>query len=188
METANLTDAELINGFRTGKVDCCFEELYRRYKPGIYGFVSRLLFGRNPSTVEEIVQEVFVSVCRNLGTLREPAFFKTWLFRSARNAVIDSVRRKKNVSETGLPADFPDLRFDQELKSIEKDLASRIRKAVLEAEPKTREIVVLKFYENMTFEEIFTVTGVPVRTIKYRMRSFLSDLDIKLEKEGFLPR
>jgi RNA polymerase sigma-70 factor (ECF subfamily) len=138
----------------------------------------------NRETAEDVFQETWMRVLKRGDQFNGKSRFDTWLFTIARNLVID-VRRKRTMSsleamrETGedgrafdVPAEGPSP-FEQYLTS---ENGQRVAEALLTLEPLHREVLVLRFHEEMSLEEIAQVTHAPLSTVKSRLYRGLSAL------------
>ena len=88
-----ITDKQLIDDYLNGN-DAAFALLVQRQINPVYNFVYRLV--RNTQDAEDITQETFVKMWKNLKRYNQDQNFKTWLFTIARNTAIDSLRKKKS--------------------------------------------------------------------------------------------
>jgi RNA polymerase sigma-70 factor (ECF subfamily) len=138
----------------------------------------------NRETAEDIFQETWMRVLKRGDQFNGKSRFDTWLFTIARNLVID-VRRKRTMSsleamrETGedgrsfdVPADGPSP-FEMYQTS---ENGQRVAEALLTLEPLHREVLVLRFHEELSLEEIAQVTHSPLSTVKSRLYRGLSAL------------
>jgi RNA polymerase sigma factor (sigma-70 family) len=97
------TDHELVTAVRRGD-DSAFEHLFSRYRKRIWSYASGTL--RDADRAEDVTQEVFISVLRRLRDTECPIAFKPWVFRIAKNACIDELRRTGRSREVPLAADL----------------------------------------------------------------------------------
>jgi RNA polymerase sigma factor (sigma-70 family) len=97
-----VSEHELVAAVRRGE-DGAFEELFSRYRGRIRSYVSGIL--ADPDRAEDIAQEVFISALRRLRDTERPIAFKPWIYRIARNACIDELRRTRRSLEVPLELD-----------------------------------------------------------------------------------
>jgi RNA polymerase sigma-70 factor, ECF subfamily len=169
------SDAELLDRLTHDRTGDSLRRLYRRYANELYGFVYQAL--GDHGAAEEVVQDVFTSVWRHAQTYdQQRGSFRTWMYRIARNAVID--RRRRSSVRPGLPrrADHPANEPAELDESIEQAaLRSQLAAALARLTPHHREVVRLAHYEGMTMREIAKSKDLPIGTIKsrawYAMRS-----------------
>jgi RNA polymerase sigma factor (sigma-70 family) len=96
------TDDRLVSAAKSGSPEA-FAALFQRYRPEIARYAGRTL--GDDGRAEDVVQEVFISALRGIGTLDRPAGFKPWLYRIAHNACVDQMRRRGRAEE--VPFDAP---------------------------------------------------------------------------------
>ena len=175
-------DSELIAEYLKGDTRS-LEVLIRRFVKPLYSFIFR--FVSSTDDAEDIVQETFFKVWKGIKKFKPESNFKTWLFTIAHNTAIDHVRRKKslafssfedadgeNIMEEMLsdPEPLPDELFAR------AELEAMLEKAVVALAPIYREVLLLYYHEYLTFEEVSTVLGVSINTIKSRHRRALLEL------------
>ncbi|MFZ3579107.1 sigma-70 family RNA polymerase sigma factor [Virgibacillus sp. DJP39] len=125
----------------------------------------------------EAIQEVTFRSYKKIKKVREPKYFATWLTRIMINYCADELKRKKRFS----PADY-----DVKAKTIVEENDSRItmEAAIQVLEPKLQEIIILKYFQDMTIEQIATSLEQPTGTIKTWLNKALRRLRKELAKEG----
>ena len=159
-------------------------ELYDRYSRVAFGVILRIV-GR-PEAAEEVVQDVFHSVWRRAGTYRrERGAPRTWLLQIARNAAIDWTRTKgrhgdePSVDDLLLVADM-----NVEEHALAGARAESVRAAVATLPPDTRQALALAYWGGLSQSEIAARTGVPLGTVKTRIRSGMQKLRDRLAEEA----
>jgi RNA polymerase sigma-70 factor (ECF subfamily) len=183
----NLAVAEGLKRQEIGLLD----ELIVRYQHRLLRYL--LFLTGNREMAEDLFQEVWMRVLTRGGQFNGKARFETWLFTIARNLVID-YRRKRTMSsldelfETGNDDDKP-MSFEvadnnptpfESFSSIED--RERIATALLQLDTLYREVLVLRFHEELTLEEIAKVTRAPLSTVKSRLYRGLAAIKPKLER------
>ena len=181
------SDEELFARYRRGDARA-FEELYRRYRRPVYGFIYR--FVSDPETAAELHQEVFLKVIRGAADFEERSKFSTWLYRITRNLCVDRLRRMSHRKTVSLdqPGD-PDGRDDRSLSERVEDpsgdverqvVHGRLREALARAvaglPEEQREVFLLREVSGLSYKEISEVVGCPENTAKSRMRYALERL------------
>lgn len=157
--------------------------LVSRYQHRLYRYMLRLV--RDPATAEDLFQQTWLRVVRNIRRYDPRRNFDTWLFTIAHNLATDHLRRRQPESlyEPGMdvPAREPAAGPDALERVLEGERA-RILAAILAELPAAyREAVILRFEEDMKLEEIAEVTHAPLSTVKSRLRRALESLRRKLE-------
>ncbi|MHB8660559.1 MAG: RNA polymerase sigma factor [Minisyncoccota bacterium] len=174
------TDEALVAEYLAGNEDA-FATLVERHVRSVYSFVARSV----GSEAEDIVQDTFLKVWKNLKKY-EPrsAKFKTWLMRIARNTVIDYLRRKKsfvfsnfeNARDDSRILDTPDTEhLPDELVARAHD-ARDVEMLLEKLSPVYREVLLLRYMSQMSFEEISQVLGESANTVRSRHRRGLAQL------------
>lgn len=168
-------DQKLITGYFEGD-DESLAELVRRYVKTVYNFVYRFS-GNNKEEAEDITQETFFKMWRSLKKYRTGENFKTWLFTIARNTAYDHLRKKKNFVFSDF--DTEDARFEDTLADTEPltdeifalaESKELLAQAMNELSPQFREVLILHYDHELTFDEIGKILGEPLNTVKSRHR------------------
>lgn len=169
-----LTDGELIVDAVNGRSDG-FEELVRRYQRPITGYVFRML-GEYESSLD-VTQEVFIKVYNSLSKYSPEYKFSTWLYRIARNAAIDHMRRN-SVSPQSLEAENADGTYQIQIESKrpspeqdheQKEWRTEIDSVVRCLPPAYRDLILLRHSRDLSYDEIAEVMGLPLGTVKNRL-------------------
>jgi len=180
------TDEVLIKRFQDGETDA-FTELVSRYKDPLFNYVSRMLKDR--VYAEDIVQETFVRVYRNRDRYQQIAKFSTWIYTIAINLTKTELRRQNlrrffslsGVSDSGKALELPDNKINLE-KSAEDSIVGQKIKEAIDQLPKTfREVIILRDIQELSYEEISKITGVPLGTVKSRVNRGRTRLQILLK-------
>ncbi len=162
-----------------------FQQLYELFAKPIFNFIWRL--SGSSQEAEDLTQDTFVKVHSELPKLRDPAQFKFWLYRIARNEVYQKLRREQRTSlvsidddETGyyefLEDESPGL--DPEQTFLSKELRSVVQSALDAMTPKYRDVFVLAVFQRFSYEDITKIVGrslLSVKTDIYRARLVMKD-------------
>ena len=153
--------------------------LLKRYEKPIYNYGIRMTGKREDAL--DLMQEVFISVYRNLASYRNEGSFKSWLFRIAHYRCIEFYRRKRPME--GLD-DIPEIENDgpdiaQQLSSDSEN--QQLVKAMQQLPLAQKAVIELKFFGQFTFEEIAELTGMSANTAKSRMYGALEKLKTLME-------
>ena len=180
----NISDFDLVQSAVKGD-EYAFEELVGRYKNLVYSVVLRMV--ADAEDANDIAQEVFIKVYRNLDKYSPEFKFSTWIIRIATNTVIDFRRKKKQefVSIDEMETELPDI-VTPENEYLEKEHKSELMNAINALPDMYKMPIVLYHLEGMSYQEISSILGVSMSKIKnriFRGRKLLKDELIK-RKEG----
>ena len=165
-----------------------FEQLIERHQALVAGTVARML-GSN-SDVEDIAQQVFIRVWKSARRYVPRAKFTTWLLKIARNLVFNEMRRTKRRAHVPLQpeagAEDPPLKDDLNLAPdvslLETELQQTIEEAILQLPETQRMALVLRRYEQLSYEQIGEVLDLSVPAVKSVLFRARSELRLRLNK------
>ncbi len=161
-----------------------FVELFEFYAPRLKAYGLRL--GAGAAQAEEIAQDVLVTVWRKAALFdRAQASVSTWIFRIARNRRIDLFRRAAKAQfDLNDPAFQPpeETAPDDALAAGEQE--ARVRAVLADLPPEQFDLLRLAFYEGLTHSEIAERAGLPLGTVKSRIRLAFAKMRPRLEQEG----
>lgn len=162
--TGAMSEADLVHTLsqvQTGDREA-WGELYRQYAPAIFRFCRRLLPAREDA--EDATTEIFVKVRQKIGTYDSSRPFTAWLYKVAGNHCWDTLRRRRirQDLETGdletLPLEHPD---PGQLERLQKEHTSKeVRAGLARLPDRARMALVLRYYADMSYEEIADTLGV----------------------------
>ena len=176
------TDYELVELYENGN-DNAFDELLQRHQSYVYSYILFLV--KEEERADDIFQETFK---RAIMAIRSHKYqttgkFSAWLIRIAHNLIIDTTRETESgkliTQEKFTPGILNDIRLSEggiENNIIEEQKASQIRKMLDYLPDVQREVILLRFYEDLSFKEIAEKTGVSINTSLGRMRYALINL------------
>jgi RNA polymerase sigma factor (sigma-70 family) len=174
-----MTDEQIVDRVRGGETRL-FEELVLRYQDRVYGMALRLT--RRSEDARDVAQEVFLSAFRGLEGFKGDAKFSTWLYRIAWNRSADWLRagrrpdrRAGSLEQSAEPVDG---RADPEADHLRAEERAGLRRALEGLEEHYRVVVELHHYQELPYEQISEVLGVPVKTVEtrlYRARKLLRE-------------
>ena len=177
MENLNvLTDDMLVARYQGGD-DKAFNELLARYQGKLYNYI--LFAVRNQELAEDIFQETFVKAIVTIqqGRYTADGRFGAWITRIAHNLVIDSFRTERNentISNDECEVDLLnniDLCDDNvEMQMVNDQTLADVRRLVDALPHNQREVVYMRYYQDLSFKEIAEITGVSINTALGRMR------------------
>lgn len=161
---------DLLERVAQGGDQDAFAELFRSYAPRLKSYMMRQ--GADPNTAEELVQETLLAVWRKATLYTgEKGSPTTWIFTIARNLRIDRLRRE--VPWQALPEGHDETPSDEiapdEAVNLDERRA-RVRRAMAELPPEQHEVITLAFVDGLSHNEIAERLGLPLGTVKSRMR------------------
>lgn len=183
-------DSELIAQYRNGS-EAAFDLLVDRYQSKV--FTTIYLIVKDQYVAEDLLQDVFVKVVQTIHSDRysEEGKFQPWLMRIAHNLAIDFFRKSKR-SPTILMEDgsnlFNSLMFAEasiEDHRVKEETLEMVKKLIEELPEAQKEVLVMRHYLDMSFQEIADQTGVSINTALGRMRYALIHLRKKMKQLNF---
>jgi RNA polymerase sigma-70 factor, ECF subfamily len=166
-------------------------ELIARYQNRLYRYLLRIV--GQPAEAEDLFQQTWLKVVEKIRSFDESRNFDAWLFTLARNLAIDHLRRirpqslDEPLANSGHRETFGDRIPSRDHAPLDHALAAerrtRIGEAMVALAMIYREVLTLRFEDEMKIEEIARVTGVPVSTVKSRLRRSLEQLRCALEAQ-----
>lgn len=170
-------DEELIERARGGCGDS-FQALIERHGPPVYRALLRMTGGR-VHDAEDLYQETLLKVARGMRDYRHQGTFRAWVFRVARNQLLDE-RKRRRLPEAPMPEAVPaDQDVEERLRTqgLEKDLGEAVERLT----PKLREVFMLRHHGGLTYREIAAVLAAPLGTVLARMSYAVQALRPRLE-------
>jgi RNA polymerase sigma-70 factor (ECF subfamily) len=152
-------------------------ELISRHEAQLRYFIDRLL--DDAEAAEDILQDTWLTVIRRIHTLKKPEAFATWLYRIARNRIYQQLRRRKTLSELNEDTVVSNGTEDEVFSP--EDVA-RIHVCLKRLKPEHREVLMLRFLEEMPYEHIARVTDCNLGTVKSRVHYAKQALREEMEK------
>lgn len=150
-----------------------YARLFERYHPRLLRYVQNLL--GNAADAEDVMQDVWVTVVRKIGTLQNPPAFQSWIYRIARNRCMSRMRSRSfrhvsldDVAETVQLSTTDDPGDDEDAASTLYDRAA-LEAGMARLSVVHREALTLRFIDGLTYEEIAAVTSRSIGTVRSRV-------------------
>ena len=156
----------LVTDFQGGS-DLAFTELYHTYKRDIYLFCLKFL--GDTAAAKDIVQQVFLKAYERRSQLTRPGSFKAWLLMIARNDCLTHLRQVRRMVAIPEEGDDPVFSLPPNDDDDSEETITLISRAIARLKPELREIVVLREYENLSYNEIAEVIGITEGLVKSRL-------------------
>jgi RNA polymerase sigma-70 factor (ECF subfamily) len=172
-------DNRLIAACRSGKTEA-FGVLVGRYQDRLYPTVFRLTGCAEDAL--DLLQEAFLRAFQKLDHFNGESSFYTWIYRIAVNLALSDLRKRRPPVTGGLSIDPPDRRAeDDPAASLERaEREERIQQALSALAPDHRTIVVMKEFDDLRYEEIGAMLGIPVGTVRSRLHRARCELRERL--------
>ena len=187
MRKYSVSDSDLISLYKNGNEEA-FTDLVNRHKNKIYTTVYMIV--KDTYLAEDLLQETYIKVVNTIksGRYNEEGKFLPWVTRIAHNLAIDHFRKAKRyptiVMEDGSNV-FNSLEFSEdsiESQKIKEDTHALLRDLIKELPDTQKEVLMMRHYMQMSFQEIAEATGVSINTALGRMRYALINLRKKMDK------
>lgn len=188
-------DFVLIEAAKERGDEKAYAELMQRYKKPVYHMILKMV--RNVDDAEDLTIEAFAKAFKNLKKFNPEFTFSTWLFRIATNNCIDFIRKKKldtfSISNTfkddngdSVDIDIKDGNLNPQEETIKIEKVEIIQAIVTKLPPKYQILVRLRYFQELSYEEIAEEIDAPLGTVKaqlHRARELLYDL-VKHRKDA----
>ena len=170
---------------RRGDADA-FEQLVTSYRDQVFRLALRMC--GNAADADEAAQETFLAAWKGLPNFRGDSQFSTWLYQLTTHAAIDLMRREKRqiAAEDITEVSAPDPAPGPQQQAEQSETRQAVRDAMAQLSPEYRQIVVLRFLQELSYEEIGAVLKLPPGTVKSRLNRAKSQLKDILSKRGNL--
>lgn len=184
-------EAELIARCRRGEAGA-WDELFDQHYAAAGRFVFQLASDLSREDVEEICQEVFLAVIRHLDSFHGNCQFQTWLFRIAANKARDFREHQRAAKrgrghrplslqaedpDTGLTLDPPDAAPAPDAKLVGAEQAGFVHRALAELDAPCRDIIELRYFGDLSYEEIAAALKLHAKTVSSRLSRCLDRLE-----------
>ena len=163
-----------------------FGKLISKYQKRVYAL--GISFFKNHDDAEDFVQDIMLKAFSALPQFRGESSFSTWLMRIAYNAAINSVKRKREFVSAFEDCEISAADLTPEELHLQNCAQTSIRKAINELPEKYRICIDLYFFYDMPYNDIETVTGIPLNTVKSHIFRAKKLLKAELEKQGICSR
>ena len=180
--TTTLTDEQLVKAYAQGSNEA-FDTLLKRHQDRIFNYILRII--KNEDIANDIFQETFVKAIQTIrnGRYTENGKFPAWISRIAHNLIIDYYRQEK--SENLQSADLTDIDVlnrkelcEQTIEDImvTDQIKADVKLLIEELPELQRQVLRMRYYQNLSFKEIAEITGVSINTALGRMRYAIPNL------------
>lgn len=172
----SMTDEQLVQAYANGNNEA-FDTLLKRHQDRIFNYILRTV--KNEDVANDIFQETFVKAITTIrqGRYTENGKFPAWISRIAHNLIIDFYRQEKSENLQSCDLEDVDVLNRKELSEqtiedllVNNQIQTDVRSLIDRLPDLQREVLMMRYYSNMSFKEIAEATGVSINTALGRMR------------------
>jgi RNA polymerase sigma-70 factor (ECF subfamily) len=169
------TEAQIVQAAQNGHL-ASFAALYERYHSAMVAVAYTVL--RDVHLAEDAAQEVFAIACQDLAALRHTDKFGAWLAGICRNVATSTLRSQGKATAI-------DVQEHAENQDDRQQRADAIRRAVWRLRPSEREVIVLRYYDNLPYEKMSSVLGISTQAVNGRLIRARRKIAKYLRYDGF---
>jgi RNA polymerase sigma-70 factor (ECF subfamily) len=192
IQLKEMTDEDLVVAYAQGN-NGAFDILLNRYKSSVYSYIYFIV--RNKEMTEDIFQETFVKAIITIkqGRYTENGKFRAWINRIAHNLIIDSYRQEKNEQTISNDECEIDLFNNPKLSDgtiedaiVKEQIFSDVKKLINYLPDNQKEVLLFRYYQDLSFKEIADITGVSINTALGRMRYAILNMRRLAEEKNMI--
>lgn len=191
MATIQIPDALLVKSYISGDENS-LAILIKRHQSKIYGFIYSKMPDRD--VADDIFQDTFIKVIKTLksNSYNEEGKFLPWVMRISHNLIVDHYRKNKKMpmlretEEFSIFSILTDNSLNVEGRIITDTIEKDLQKIIIELPIDQREVLMMRIYQDLSFNEIAELTGVSINTALGRMRYALMNLRKVIEKNKII--
>jgi RNA polymerase sigma-70 factor (ECF subfamily) len=164
-----IVDERVIEACQAGDREA-FGLLFETYKDRVFS-IAVYSFGGDETAAKDVSQQIFLKLITSIRQFRGDSAFTTWLYRLVVNACTDEQRKRRRFLPLGesSPMSKIEERRPQEQRYAKLEIADSVQAAIQELKPKLRLPILLKYLEDLSYEEIATVLGCSKGTVASRL-------------------
>ncbi|MDR1436711.1 MAG: sigma-70 family RNA polymerase sigma factor [Candidatus Symbiothrix sp.] len=187
-----MTDEELVVAYAQGN-NATFDILLNRHRSSIYSYIYFIV--RNREMAEDIFQETFVKAIMTIkqGRYTENGKFRAWINRIAHNLIIDNYRQEKNEQTISNDECEIDLFNNPKLSDgtiedviVKNQILADVKKLINHLPENQKEVLILRYYQDLSFKEIAEITNVSINTALGRMRYAILNMRRMAEEKNMI--
>ncbi|MDB5265578.1 MAG: subfamily polymerase sigma factor, polymerase sigma-70 factor, subfamily [Parcubacteria group bacterium] len=190
MDPSDSTDEALAQRLQAGDEES-LSLLMQRFEPKLMRYGRRFLEGQREDVLRQAVQDIFISAYQNIESFDPRQRFSPWIYRIAHNAFVDILRRRTKQPLYGIDFDqlisHPIHEDSFAAEKEQEEIRVLVEKGLGELAPAQREIIVLYYFEELSYKEIADVLHVPVSTVGVRLARARTTLKRTLPNSSELP-
>lgn len=183
MIAANATDQQLVAAFRNESTrNAAFEAIIRKYQQKVYWHTRRMVIDHDDA--DDVTQNTFIKAWENLAGFREESKLFTWLFRVATNEALAFLNKKKSSLYSRLddvPTELSE-KITQGDGFSGNDIQRKLQLAILALPHKQRAVFNMRYYDELSYEEIAEITGTSVGALKASYHHAVKKIEIHIQR------
>ncbi len=162
------SEAQIIEACQRGD-RAAFQLLFEAHKDRVYSIA--LHYGNDEALAKDVTQQVFLKLFTTITQFRHQSEFTTWLYRIVANTCVDEQRKRKRFVPLGEDVEVRDMsgKDSQEEVFMRRQLADSVRAAIADLSPKLRMPILLKYVEELSYDEIAEALGCSTGTVGSRL-------------------
>lgn len=177
-------ERDLISALRTeGKKEMAFQQLVNTYQQRLYWHIRKIVVSHDDA--DDLLQNVFIKVWKNLDSFREDSTLFTWLFRIATNESLSFLQQKKrrNILSLDGVSDYLVEAFESDSHFEGEELQKRLQLAVLKLPEKQRLVFNMKYFDEMKYEEMAEILNTSVGALKASYHHAVKKIEAHFEED-----
>jgi RNA polymerase sigma-70 factor (ECF subfamily) len=177
-----MTDKEIVDLYRSGQREKAFKEIVDSYSERLYWHVRRILWSHEDT--DDLLQEIFVKVWSSLPSFRGDSQLYTWIYRIATNESLNFVQKQKIRSALRFESITPKIeeKIDEDTLMNGDQLQRELAKAVQRLPAKQRTVFIMRWFDDMSYEEISEILETSVGALKASYHFAAEKIKADLEK------
>lgn len=165
-----ISDEQIVQAIQTGSIDE-FGILIERYEAKLKRYAQKFL--SRPDDIEDLVQDVFIKSYTNIQSFDPTLRFSPWIYRIAHNVFVNELRRSERHGYSLFDVDtlLPQLSAKEtaDEQAFSDELSAQMDDLLIQLKPKYREVIVLFYYQELSYQEISNVLKIPTTTVGVRI-------------------
>jgi RNA polymerase sigma factor (sigma-70 family) len=166
LEPPNTSETQAVTDFLLARSEQSFAALFEILYPKVLRYF--ILRGAPDTVAEELAQDVLTAVYRHSAALRDRQLFFGWLFRIARNQLLQHVRKHHRKDADTVAIEDLDTQCVGKIQT-QDPAAGSLREWLAQLEPQERQIMMLRYIEELGYQEIATALNIPLGTVKWKI-------------------
>jgi RNA polymerase sigma factor (sigma-70 family) len=180
-----ITDADLVKKFNEGVSgqQWAFNQIVKKYQQKIYWLLRRMVI--NHDDADDLLQDTFIKIWQGLSSYRGDAKLYTWIYRIASNEALNFLTKRRKMLSVSIDDVSPELleHLSHETVASGDEIQAKLQKAVLQLPDKQRLVFQMKYYEDLRYEDIATITDTSVGALKASYHLAVKKIELFLNQD-----